>query len=430
MVVDDSRSQLAIISEYLKGQYKAEYFLDPYDAIEAFKNKKFDIILTDLYMDKISGIELIQEILSIDAAVRCILITGKSSEEAAVSALKQGASGYLKKPIIEHELIWSINRSWKGLLYQYQNRSLLEKYEQTCAKLQISKDELEDKVRERTHELIEAKEKAEHLVQMKSEFIANISHELRTPLHAILSFSQLGNDNYDNLDSKQVKHYFSRVHESGSRLLGQLNNLLDMSRLEQLRKVPTMETCDIYEIAIKTILEYSALLDQHQMKVLQQYTDGSFVEIPISSFSSASELDVLNREMLPSPILEGNKEMFYSIFKNVMSNAIKYSPDNTTIRLYSKDTELIVDNKKVPAVAMSVMDEGVGIPEEELESVFDMFIQSTRTNTGAGGTGIGLAICQKIVMLHHGKIYFEPNQYGGTTLNIILPRKQLHRASL
>ena len=99
---------------------------------------------------------------------------------------------------------------------------------------------------------------------------------------------------------------------------------------------------------------------------------------------------------------------------NLLSNAIKFSPENTVI------TVSIFQNESAEIV-FRVQDEGIGIPESELEDIFDAFIQSSKTDTGAGGTGLGLAISKKIIEAHNGKIWAENNNDHGATVSFTLP---------
>jgi signal transduction histidine kinase len=101
------------------------------------------------------------------------------------------------------------------------------------------------------------------------------------------------------------------------------------------------------------------------------------------------------------------------VLRNLLSNAVKFSPEGGRI-----DIEL---QQEPGSVKVSLRDQGIGIPEDELEAVFDKFIQSSKTKTGAGGTGLGLAICQEIVVGHRGRIWAENNPGGGARLNFVVP---------
>ena len=122
------------------------------------------------------------------------------------------------------------------------------------------------------------------------------------------------------------------------------------------------------------------------------------------------------------PIL-AEEQLVDELFTNLISNAVKFSSPESVVRIVFSDDHLVLESgENVEALRLTVSDEGIGIPEEELESVFDKFVQSSETNTGAGGTGLGLAICKQIVEHHKGRIFAENNQDAGTSFHLILPR--------
>lgn len=102
------------------------------------------------------------------------------------------------------------------------------------------------------------------------------------------------------------------------------------------------------------------------------------------------------------------------VVRNLLSNAIKFSPDGGTVRI-----DVDVGDE---GVRVSIRDFGMGIPENELETVFDNFVQSSKTRTGAGGTGLGLSICREIVEAHQGRIWCENHPEGGAAFHMVLPR--------
>ena len=118
-----------------------------------------------------------------------------------------------------------------------------------------------------------------------------------------------------------------------------------------------------------------------------------------------------------------DSEKMIQVVRNLLSNALKFSPQGKSINL-SFDHTSLVDQKyelAIPALRLTVRDQGLGIPEQELEYVFNKFVQSSNTNTGAGGTGLGLAICKQIVESHHGIIYAKNNADKGASFSVVLP---------
>ena len=118
----------------------------------------------------------------------------------------------------------------------------------------------------------------------------------------------------------------------------------------------------------------------------------------------------------PAGAFDFDEQKIGQVIRNLLSNAIKFSPDNKVVSIVAKrcDTTVVV----------SVSDEGPGIPENELEAVFDKFAQSSRTKTGAGGTGLGLSICREIVDAHGGRIWATTGGDGGACVQFELPRSQ------
>jgi signal transduction histidine kinase len=105
------------------------------------------------------------------------------------------------------------------------------------------------------------------------------------------------------------------------------------------------------------------------------------------------------------------------VITNLLSNAVKFTPEGKVISIIINKGVL----SNVPALSFSIENQGVGIPDDELEQVFDKFIQSSHTKTNAGGTGLGLPICQEIINLHQGKIWAEHAERGGSIFKFIIP---------
>jgi signal transduction histidine kinase len=115
------------------------------------------------------------------------------------------------------------------------------------------------------------------------------------------------------------------------------------------------------------------------------------------------------------------------VITNLLSNAVKFTPEGKTITLSVSTGVMPAGSEsglldEVPAICFSIRDQGIGIPADELERVFDKFIQSSKTNTGAGGTGLGLAICKQIIDAHHGRLWAESAAGGGAVFNFVIPK--------
>ncbi len=293
----------------------------------------------------------------------------------------------------------------------------IEAKEQAKNELQINNQQLEEIIDWRTSELSKVNEhlseemikheqaqlQAEEANQAKSEFLANMSHELRTPMHAILSFAAMGEGKINTATKDKLKLYFSRIRESGERLLCLLNDLLDLSKLEAGRMELDIAEHDLKSVVEKVAVELSELVCNKSLTL----------EIHPSDVTTTGWFD---------------RDKIAQVVCNLLSNAIKFTPEGKRIEILFDSTLLSIDNHEVPAIEVTVTDEGVGIPEDELKLVFDKFAQSSKTKTGGGGTGLGLAISQEIIKGHHGTISAKNNPAGGAAFIFAIPRQlgQLH----
>lgn len=238
-----------------------------------------------------------------------------------------------------------------------------------------------------------AKVLAEENSRAKTEFLANMSHELRTPLHAILGFTEMGQARSRNQDDDKMEQYFSRIQSSGNRLLTLLNDLLDLAKMEVGRMEYTIghhNLCQCLRDICDEMTPLAALNDIH-------------IYLSCAPDKLSADID---------PFRIGQ------VMRNLLSNAIKFSPHGGEIHV---NAELRQDAAR-ESVIVTVADSGPGVPESELETIFDKFIQSSSTKTGAGGTGLGLAICREIIAAHHGSIFASNLPALGALFTFIIPR--------
>ena len=235
----------------------------------------------------------------------------------------------------------------------------------------------------------DARDAAEEASRAKSEFIANISHELRTPLQSILGFSELGM--VRGRQHEKLASMFADIHASGQRMLALVNDLLDVSKIESTVGTFHLERTDLRTLVREVAREIDPLLGGRQLRL----------ELKLSELPMVAKVDPMR---------------FQQVVRNVLANAIKFSPFHGVIGLSGEIT---------PAgeIRIGIADQGPGIPADEIERVFEAFVQSSLTKDGSGGTGLGLAICRKIIEAHGGRIHAENRPEGGAVFLIHLPAR-------
>ena len=230
-----------------------------------------------------------------------------------------------------------------------------------------------------------ARRAAEAASAARAEFVANVSHELRTPLQSILGFAELGRERAP--DAQRAALLFHRIETSGKRMLKLVEDLLDVSAMGnpvgriELRPAPPATVLD------------------DVCEELRSLAAGGGIELQVRIPSELKER--------PAQI-DGAR--YAQVVRNVLANAIRFAPAGSPVEigLVDSDGQAIV----------TVRDHGPGIPEDELEAIFDPFVQSTRTRDGSGGTGLGLAICRSIMRAHGGFVIADNHPRSGAVFRI------------
>ena len=267
-------------------------------------------------------------------------------------------------------------------------------------KLKEYQEHLEELVKERTTELekeILERKKAEGLIKkqnerlkeldrMKSEFLSTAAHELRTPLTSILGFSEILLQK--EMDEERKNRFLKIINEESMSLSALINDLLDLSRIESGRGFKiTKAPINIGSIILENIDIFKHQTDKHTLKV-----------------------------NLPDDLvkIEADRDKINQVIENLISNALKFSPQGGEITISIEKTK--------DEVKINVSDNGMGIPEKDLPHVFEKFYRAENASSEAiGGTGLGLAIVKYIVESHKGRISVESKLGKGSTFRFILP---------
>jgi CheY-like chemotaxis protein/signal transduction histidine kinase len=289
---------------------------------------------------------------------------------------------------------------------QEELRKTNEELEEKALLLSNQKQQVEVKNQEIERAKAALEEKAEQLAltsKYKSEFLANMSHELRTPLNSLLILSKLLADNADrNLTEKQVQ-FSETIHTAGTELLGLINDILDLSKIES-----GTVTLDIGEIDFDDMKDYVS-------RNFNQVADDKKLEFAVNLDST-----------LPK-VMHTDRKRLQQVIKNLLSNAFKFTERGEVELKIARAThgwssKNNILNTASMVVAFAVRDTGIGIPADKQKIIFEAFQQADGTTSRKyGGTGLGLSISREIARLLGGEILVVSTAGEGSTFTLFVP---------
>jgi len=241
-------------------------------------------------------------------------------------------------------------------------------------------------IRRSVEELKTAKELAEEMNRLKTNFLSNMSHEIRTPINGILGLSQVIGMETDN---DEIKNYVRLQQQSGNRLLNTITSILDLSRIEAQSSQLKLKVIDLNNLVRESMLSLEGMAKSKRLQFLFK--------------PSSEKLECLSDET-----------MLYQVLNNVVGNAIKFTDKGEVV--------ITTIKKHDSRVSIVVKDTGIGISEEFMPRIFNSFEQeSTGRSRSHEGSGLGLAISKKYIELLGGEILIESKKDQGSTFEIVLP---------
>lgn len=426
MVVDDEESVALTMGAILEMDgYEVETHTRGRVALEHLRQQTFDLVLTDLRLDDVDGLEIVGEVCRNAPDTLAIILTGYASLDTAVKALRQGAYDYLFKPCDVEELKATVARGVErrsiGLQLKARVRELEtanELIRTLNAGLQERVDEATAALRQRMAELAQANDEIAHLYaeaqehvvelekldELKSRFLSMASHELKTPLTSISGLSQLvvrhmqrrlaaGRPDAEEWEREQRAHLerLEILKAQTAKLARLVDELLDVSRIESGRVEFHFAPVDVPRLVKEVANRFQVTTLSHEIVVSTARAKGA-------------------------EIVEADQDHIEQVLNNLIGNAIKYSPEGGRI------TVEVSPDEGGGGVVVSVQDRGVGIPPHQLEAVFDLFHRAQEPGSRASGMGLGLYISKEIVQRHGGRIWAESAPGRGSTFYVALPR--------
>jgi two-component system sensor histidine kinase/response regulator len=342
--------------------YAVETAADVATASEMIHGRQYDLYLLDVMLPDGSGLDLLDPILEKDPEAICVIITGFGSIEMAVQAVRRGAYDFLSKPFTSDELLMSVSQG-------------LERRQLRTFEVQAE-------------ELAQAKEELEKLDEVKSQLMLKVAHELRAPTAAVQSYVNLILAGY--ISDKEMKSTLSRIQERLQEMLDLISDLLELARLKQAKDQVIAQATP-----------------QQMAPILREVCD-------LLRELAHEKRQSFQVEILSQPIITANRDHLQRIWMNLISNAIKYTPEGgrISIRLEADKDNLIG----------TVEDSGIGIAEKDLSNLFQDFFRTEQAKaSGEIGTGLGLSIVKQIVESYHGTIKVTSKLGQGSRFTFVLP---------
>ncbi|MDZ7618746.1 MAG: response regulator [Patescibacteria group bacterium] len=407
LIVDDEPINIKVIQKLLAGEgyTKTASTSQATDAISAVYREVPDLVLLDIMMPKISGLEILEKIREDDemAGLPVIILTASTDQGTKRQAFDLGATDFLSKPVDSLDLLPRVRNALIVKLHHDHLRDYAEALECEIAE-QIKALEAHTIALEQANEMLRrSRDIAQRAERMKSQFLANMSHEIRTPLTAIIGFSdELLRDIQDSAMSETHVAHVKSIVRNGQHLLGVINDVLDLSRIEAGCLSVEICLCSPAEICSEVVGSFQVLAARKGV-ALSLHFEGPLPEV-----------------------IQTDPICIRRILTNLIGNALKFT-EKGSVDLRVR----LMNDPKEPAIEFQVTDTGIGIHKSHLSQLFRPFVQGDDSvGRRYGGTGLGLTISKHLAERLQGSIGVESEFGKGSTFRVILPTGPLDGVKL
>jgi signal transduction histidine kinase len=354
--------------------YEVESVPNGREGMSRITKKDYDIVVTDLNMPEMNGIEVLKYIKKKKPYIEVIVITGYATLENAIEAMKVGAYDYFAKPVdIEH------------------------------VRIVISKCVQQIQSRKENEELRSLTQRLKELNELKDKFITITNHELRTPVTVLKGYVELIDYFLEDTRDENINEAIEIVSETMRELVGIVEQMHDISSFDYGK-----QQLVITDVKIEKILE----IIYKEMKILFE----------------KRKIDFNLKKDLSDVAVVGDEKQLKRSLRELLQNALKFTPEGGQVELeYSLNKE----NKKI---YIKVKDNGIGIPRDKQELIFEPFYEvqnvinhmTSKTEFMGGGIGLGLTLAKEVFESHKGELLLESEENKGSMFTVVLPIKYLN----
>jgi len=368
LIVDDEESIRLTLATFLNNAgYQVETAEDVPTALERLKVGNFDVVVSDIVMPRVTGVELLQTIRRESPKVQVIMMTGQPTVETAAAAVRAGAFDYLLKPVPKDAMLRCVANAAKLKATEDERTRMAEELEQQHKQLEENYARLRE------------------LETLRDNLTHMIIHDLRAPLAIALGYVDLIKETAaSRLDSKEIG-YLNTTLINICRLNDMIGSLLDISRLETGNMPLNCHACDAATLARSVLESFDSLVEDRHLRF----------ESPSEPVTASCDEEVTRR-----------------VLGNLLQNALKFTPKDGNIR--------VVVGRKDAIIRLEVSDSGAGIPAEYHGKIFEKFGQVEK-QTRRHSTGLGLTFCKLAVEAQGGQIGVESEVGKGSTFWFTLP---------